>query len=403
MKEVRKTRFKDLLTIFLLMCISGNPCVTQVSSFADYIYLMMFGWLIVAYGKHLKFAVCKRIALWTSFLMMVFVIQTYTLQSPFQLTSINYLVKVTVAIFTAYIFGDRFPYLYLKVITYLAAFSLGCFALNFMGVELPALVDLEHRGSSIFLYRQQADISTNLRNSGMFWEPGAFAGYIIFTFILFINSLDVLWKQYGKHLLILILALVTTFSTTGYLVVALITIIYFAQSIKNKVILGFVYVSIAPLLYVAYTEMTFLEEKIMDEYEYAMERDALSLNYSRMGSALIDFYYIGKHPLFGNGLHQSTRYADHLQYYDYEDLQGFSNGFTGNMASLGVLFMLLFLVAFYRNRTLQWKWTSLIIFIVLMQGEYYMDYPLFLMLPFITFFNSRFYKNGANSCTLNRA
>lgn len=381
--------------MFLLMCVSGNPCVTQFFAFSDYIYIFTFLWLIIAYGKHLKFSVCKRLAIWTSLLLAIFVIQTYTLQSPFQLTSINYLVKIAIAIFATYAFADRFPIIYLKTITFVAIISLVCYVLNLVGVELPPIIDLEHRGSSIFFYRQQADISSNLRNSGMFWEPGAFAGYIIFAFLLYLNNLDILWKCYGKYMLILMLALVTTFSTTGYLVIAMVAIVYFAQRIKNKILLALIYLSIAPLLYFAYTQMTFLEEKIMTEYEYAVERDALSLNYSRMGSALVDIHYISKHPWFGNGLHLSTRYADHLLYYDYEELQGFSNGFTGNMASLGVLFMLFFLVKFYRNSTLRWKWMAIIIFIVLMQGEYYMDYPIFLMLPFVSFYNYR--PNGKES------
>lgn len=400
---MHKIRLKDYLTMFLLLCVSGNPCVTQNSVFSDYIYLMMFFWLIVAYGKQVSYALCKRIMVWSSLLLAIFIIQTFTLQSAFQLTSINYVVKICVAIFACYIFAGRFPHIYLRTISFVALISLGCFALNVLGIELPNLIDLEHRGSSVFFYRQQFDISVDPRNSGMFWEPGAFAGYILFALLLYINHLDVLWTQYRKHILILLLALLTTLSTTGYIVVAMVAIVYFAQRIRNKVLLGMVYVLMVPLLYVAYTEMSFLESKINEQFEYAIERDVLSLNYSRIGSALVDFHYISKNPLFGNGLHMSTRYADHLRYYDPEELQAFSNGFTGNIASLGILFMLCFLIATYRNRTLQWKWMTIIIFILLMQGEYYMDYPLFLCLPFVVFYNPSFCYYEKNSCTLNCA
>lgn len=394
---------KDYLTMFLLLCVSGNPCVVHFSEYADYVNLLMFTWLVVLYGRHLNRGLCKRIMLWVSLLLVIFTVQTFTLESQFQLTSINYMVKMSVAILVTAIFSERFPIIYFKTITFVAVCSLFCFSLNFVGVELPALFDLEHRGTSVFFYRQQFDISTSLRNSGMFWEPGAFAGYIIFAYLLFVNELGTLWKRYKKRCIILLIALLTTASTTGYVVGAMIAVAYFAQRIRNKLVLGMAYLVIIPMLYWVYTQADFLGEKITQEYETAMSSDALSVNQSRMGSALIDFYYIKKHPCFGNGLHQSTRYADHLKYYDYEDLQGFSNGFTGNIASLGIVFMLCFLIAIYRNKTLQRKWLTIIVFVLLMQGEYYMDYPLFLCLPFVIFFNSYIVPYEIRRCYFNGA
>src|SRR5688500_12908439 len=61
------------------------------------------------------------------------------------------------------------------------------------------------------------------RNSGPFWEPGAFGGYltmgIAFEMILF--------RKFSKRVIIFLIALLSTFSTGGYMAITLFFLIYF--------------------------------------------------------------------------------------------------------------------------------------------------------------------------------
>ena len=59
------------------------------------------------------------------------------------------------------------------------------------------------------------------RNYGMFWEPGAFQTYIYLAFLIEVFHFK---AENKKRLIILIIALVTTFSTAGYITI-LITLI----------------------------------------------------------------------------------------------------------------------------------------------------------------------------------
>src|SRR5205085_12036998 len=74
------------------------------------------------------------------------------------------------------------------------------------------------------------------RNCGMFWEPGAFSGILTLCFALNAKYLPMLWKNHKLKIIVLILALLTTKSTTGYIVFFITVIFYLVFFIKNNII-----------------------------------------------------------------------------------------------------------------------------------------------------------------------
>ncbi|MEH7095597.1 hypothetical protein [Neobacillus vireti] len=72
------------------------------------------------------------------------------------------------------------------------------------------------------------------RNSGAFWEPGMYQGYLNFAILLIIlktkrNKWDIF------RIVLLALTVFTTFSTTGYLILAMLIMLYFRQH-KNSML-----------------------------------------------------------------------------------------------------------------------------------------------------------------------
>ena len=63
-----------------------------------------------------------------------------------------------------------------------------------------------------------------VRNCGFMWEPGAYAGILIFMIVyhLFSNSFKLDWK-----IMFLTLCVITTYSTAGYLAFFCVIILYF--------------------------------------------------------------------------------------------------------------------------------------------------------------------------------
>lgn len=52
---------------------------------------------------------------------------------------------------------------------------------------------------SIFVYCIRSSEILRLRNCGPFWEPGAFAGYVILVGVLYFKDLKVLWNTQRKN------------------------------------------------------------------------------------------------------------------------------------------------------------------------------------------------------------
>ena len=95
--------------------------------------------------------------------------------------------------------------------------------------------------------------------------------------------------------------------------------------------------------------------------------------------------YIEKHPMFGNGLIEQTRYADHRHLWGMS--LGHGNGFSNYMAQMGLVAMFVYLLLLYKSvkGNIFSKWLVVLIVVLLLQGEQLLNYPLFLSLPFIIY------------------
>jgi hypothetical protein len=174
----------------------------------------------------------------------------------------------------------------------------------------------------------------------------------------------------------------TTFSTTGYIVLFLVVLYKIARAGGFGLVKAPVFALVLVVAVVAYTEVDFLGDKVARQFENAQVLDDFSPD--RFGALLFDLHYIEKNPWFGNGFHESTRYADH------EHLQGealgHGNGLSNFAATVGLAGMMAYLVGlvssgFGRDRADRIALAAIIC--VLAVGEQFLGYPLFLALPFV--------------------
>lgn len=374
--------------VFLLLSFSGNPVFTRskflLMAYGIFIFLKYF----LVNQKKVKF-LNNDVLKFIFSIIFIFVLQYFTLGFLSVLASLNYLFKILIGAFIIYIVGTNFRKLYFEIMVFLSVVSLFFFILNSIGLEIPSIYNAG-RNRSIILYNQliTADGVLLKRNSGMFWEPGVFSGYLIITFLLYINDLRLFFILNKRKVLILLLALVTTFSTTGYLLIFLIVLYYLISKSKHKIVSYLFIPLIFGSSYFIYTEVEFLQSKIEEQFEVSQDRDIKNEFYSDRGSAfLFDLYYIEKHPIIGNGMHSKTRYSDHQFLLKDEDTQlfGHGNGFSNFLASMGIpLFLFYFFLYYKRNPFSSMdKMFSILIITGLLQSEQYLNFPLFLILPFV--------------------
>lgn len=129
------------------------------------------------------------------------------------------------------------------------------------------------------------------RNCGPFWEPGMFAVFLIIA--LFFN-IFLLEKPNKYRSIILISALVTTFSTGGFMVALLLIAFYIINvGLTARNILLFIPFAVLTINYVL--ELEYIGDKTMDQFNKA----SVGSDESRYGAFITQLNMVEASPLIG--------------------------------------------------------------------------------------------------------
>ena len=375
----------------LVIAISGNPAISFLGKESIYIFtltiLMVLWWL-----RPLKLTMPDILVL------ILFGLLTLTHLLNFGsitiLASLGVLVRLSIALLAVRLIPD-FQRRYIIVIYFLSLISLFFWVPLFFGIDLqkmlsvfqlPLGVNQFHIG--IFNLRKEYDGS--IRNMGMFWEPGAFSGYLIlalFFLVRFGKSGDVL----SKHSLVLAVTLLSTQSTTGYIAFMMlaVSLMYNAGIVKDKLLNLLIFPTIIGALvgisYATTTQVSFLGEKINSQFKSAAMRDDPS-RINRFGNFLYDLEWIEKRPVFGWSANPATRLSIDREVRDLVAVQG--NGLTGFAVRFGLIGLLSFIgfLAYATKRvtgSTAASFFSVVIICILLNGEQFLGFPIFLSLMFI--------------------
>ena len=225
------------------------------------------------------------------------------------------------------------------------------------------------------------------RNCGYAWEPGSFAVYLCLAIFinLFINSDS---KNNKLHFWILLAALLTTQSTTGYFILMTIIIFYFINKDVKKILLVFPIV-IAVMIFVF--SLPFMKNKILDLIsETSGLEQLLSDAFGRSSPAtpqrfmslmitMVDFYH---NPIIGLAAHYEDAWTYKLGS-NISPISGIGNLFA-QFGLSGVVFFLFFSLrsSFFLSRYLRYKGRLLLFIIIVLIAVSYS----ILFLPLIVCF-----------------
>ncbi|MBC7488700.1 MAG: O-antigen ligase family protein [Glaciimonas sp.] len=258
---------------------------------------------------------------------------------------------------------------------------------NFIRIPLgPNSIDF-HIG--VFNLRDEYD--GIIRNMSMFWEPGAFAGYLVLALLFLIRDGKSTFRL-SRQGLVLIVALLSTQSTTGYLTLMALIIYYLYKSDWAKrttarlFFLPVLTLCLIGAVAIAINEFAFLGEKISIQLEEASRKDDFS-RLNRFGNFLYDVEWIAQRPILGWSATPETRVL--LDPEVAELLSGQGNGLTGFTVKFGLSGLLVYLLCVFSNTrrltgSLPFSLFTVGIVSILLNGEQFLNYPLFLSLIFDT-------------------
>jgi hypothetical protein len=239
------------------------------------------------------------------------------------------------------------------------------------------------------------------RNAGPFWEMGAFAGYLILALVInYLKSPELK----NKTNIVLMIAILTTQSSTGYITFLIFLAFIFNKEVKNIFLKGMLSLLMLFVGYFAYTNLDFLGEKIETQYEEALAlvntENLEGESTDRFASILKDWRDFDGHELIGRGFHDSTRFTSMYETEDVKDIR--TVGSTDIIVRIGLPLFLWIIFLMYKSFSTfsrhHWKdgeyMGASIVFIVLLllTSETYFGYPLFwitMMLQYTIIENSK--------------
>lgn len=373
------------ILVFVLLFFSGNPLQEL---FGKYNVLVGTGIALIL----IKFRIRDKKKFYYNFgkiallILLIFIGQYLILGFVSWNGAFNFILKIFLGALVVNQLQSHFTTVLFKVVTVLTIISLfGYLLINIFHLPIWGY-KLDNTQTSYFLY----SISNGhlMQNDGMFWEPGAFAGVLTLTLVLNFPNLDLIWKNDKTSILIILLGILSTQSTTGYITTFVIFVFKFWK-VKNKFIAVVVILFSIFIGKYLYENTEFLREKIDHQFEETKFQDKTEYSNTRFGSVVFDWHYIQKHPIIGNGFHESTRYADHIHLQQLTKMGenlGSGNGFSNFLASMGIPFMIgYFAIIFVNFKKVRLDFSIIVVLIVLLnlQGEQWLNFPIFLSIPFI--------------------
>lgn len=401
MKAINKNDF----LVFLLIANSGFPLLYN----ADYIVVSSYlTTLLLSLGFYLnnsQRSLKKILPIYLIGFAIIFSLQMLFLDHFSVLKLLSFYIKATFVILILHVVGISFYHTYIKIILFFTKLSFLFYVpivlipqfksfLQKIAITHPTalLNGLPLKNLIVFNLNFGRISDTIIRNSGPFWEPGAFAGFLIVA--IFFNTI-IEKSIWNKKNIILMIGVITTFSTSG-LIALMIMIIFSMVYIQKKsiVLLGFIPLFLF-FLYYTFNNLDVLGDKIQREIYFA-SNDVIEGN-NRIKSFVVDINDFTTSPYYGLGLDDRTRYID----YDINGVSNRNNGISDYLVRFGLIGFLIYFFSMFKgiknllsyygaNKNLRYLFILLIFIIGF--SELYFRLPFFMALsltPFVINFRAK--------------
>jgi hypothetical protein len=177
--------------------------------------------------------------------------------------------------------------------------------IQFLNLFAPYISDHGGISTLFFVYRPDSSYGV-LRNCGFCWEPGMFA--IIINTALLINLLKNNF-QLNLRVIIYILLLISTFSTTGYVSLFFVLLLFLINVNISKGVIFFLTLILIPIV-IYVSQLNFISDKINESLQQNLSdlidqslssNDETSLRPQRLLSFKITFIDFIQNPAIGYG------------------------------------------------------------------------------------------------------
>ncbi|MAA58411.1 MAG: hypothetical protein CL855_08145 [Cryomorphaceae bacterium] len=330
---------KSIIVLFLVL--GSGAVVFQANSHLTFAILVATVLLwILASSKVIIFNVAY-VALFVTLGIAVFLTMMLNGDASKYFSYLNFTARILIPFMIPLLISFQdFAKIYLRIIIFLALSSVVIFLLLLVDSnwyrafpKTVGLTGLEYFNLFLFVVSDNGEIS---RNNSIFWEPGAFQGFLTLglLFEIYLYKLKRI-----KNIVILCLASVTTVSTTGYIILLILLILLTTNFIssrptkikKSHLTLGLPLV----LLCIAFMAPLFFESV------FAKFGENNQSSFIRFSSTIVDLMVFVESAFYGLGLsNYSVKVPDIAYQLFYLEMGGSTNSITYHLAVYGVLFVI---------------------------------------------------------------
>jgi len=262
----------------------------------------------------------------------------------------SFIIIFGIGYFLVKILGFRLPYYFVNVVYFFSIISLIFWLLSNISngfydftsniaFDLGTDESITNESFIMYAYEPNRSLFDLTRNNGGFWEPGVYATWLSIALLY-----NVIHKSFSdKKSKVILITLVTTFSTAGYVALFLIIIFYLNKktiSPKAQILLKY---TILVLVIFSVVYLDFLGPKLVERYNFESSVSLSTPTAGRFLSARKSLYAISQNPVFGKGLAQERDENP-----DYTRLDVGNYGIMNMIQRIGIIASIFFLYYIYK-------------------------------------------------------
>lgn len=201
------------------------------------------------------------------------------------------------------------------------------------------------------------DDTMRIRNHGCSWEPGRYASMLVFALFCNLKKNGLKIKS-NKNFWIIILSIITTTSTTGYIVSFILIAYFYIKRISILRLLG-LFLIFAPICYYG-SQLSFMSDKIQNSIERSSDVDVVysdlewgdktsnvKIALDRIPTLVMQTENIKHDPLLGYGLNEDDSYV--LK--PFGQTYSFTGGLIQVISQFGIFFGFMLYFFLYKSST----------------------------------------------------
>lgn len=314
LQKTTTTNRIDYLLVGIVIALTGFEVLFRASI---YLEVLILSGIAIYFFRYKTFKIDFFLILIPFILPAVFQAFKFNLYGPAVRNIISTAVNLLICYMVIEIVKERFNITFVNFVYFLAIFSLIFYPTQFFpsleesiknsvgSLITPVGISNVSEGFKtktliFFTYGRGSDLLPYFlpRNCGAFWEPGMFTVFLNLALLtnLFVNKTKILTKKN----IVLIIAIITTLSTTGFIALFLIILSYMIINFQQNrtgllvtlpIIIGFIYIS-----YTYIWNLEFMSSKVNLNVSSGFE-DRKST--SRFGAVLYHFEQLKQFPLGG--------------------------------------------------------------------------------------------------------